>query len=102
MALTHLRQTLFYKDGEYRSFQYMKDLLKDNKIINDFALHDQIISKDKKFFPFLETIRLHGDTNAHIMEIINKREDIAELKDDINNYSALLVRLIQKIKETPK
>ena len=91
------KKTLFYKNGEYRSFQYMKDLLKDNNILNDFALHDQTISKDKKFIPFLETIRLHGDTNAHTMEIIHKREDIAELKDDINSYSALLVRLIRKI-----
>lgn len=92
-----IKKTFFYKNGEYRTFQYMKDALKDKNILNDFAQFDQTIAKDKDFIPFLEKIRLHGDKNAHTMEIIHDPEKIKELKDDINNYSALLVRLIHRI-----
>ena len=91
------KKMLFYKDGKYRTFQYMKDNLKDKNILNDIAQFDQTIAKDKEFIPFLEKIRLHGNRNAHTMEIIHDPEKIKELKDDINKYSALLVRLIHKI-----
>jgi hypothetical protein len=91
------KTTYYYKNGENRTFQSMKDRLKNKDILNDFAQHDQTIAKDKNFIPFLEKIIWHGDKNAHTMENIHDPEKIKELKDDINNYSALLVRIIHQI-----
>lgn len=91
------KTTYYYKDGENRTFQSMKDRLKNKDILNDFAQHDQTIAKDKYLIPFLEKIIWHGDKNAHTIENIHDPEKIKELKDDINNYSALLVRVIHRI-----
>jgi hypothetical protein len=88
---------LYYSDGQYQSFQNLKDAFKNVDVLNDIGQFDQTIVKDKGFIPFLEKIRLHGDKNAHTMEIINDPEEMKELKEDINNYGALLVRLIHRI-----
>lgn len=89
--------SLYYNKCQYQSFQNLKDAFKDVNILNDIGQFDQTIAKDKGFIPFLERIRNHGDKSAHTMEIIHDPEKIKEMKDDINNYSALLVRLIHKI-----
>lgn len=89
--------SLYYSGGQYRSFQNLKDAFKDVNVMNDIGQFEQTISKDKGFIPFLEKIRIHGDRNAHTMEIIHDPEKIGVLKEDINNYSSLLVRLINKI-----
>lgn len=91
------KTSFYYSKGQYQSFQNLKEAFKDANVLNDIGQFDQTIVKDKSFIPFLEKIRLHGDKNAHTMEIIHDSEEIKELKDDINNYSALLVRLINKI-----
>jgi hypothetical protein len=91
------KKTFYYKDGQYRTFQYLKDKLRETDVLNDFAQSDQTIAKDREFIPFLEKIRVQGDRNAHTMEIIHDPKKVWDLKDDINNYSALLVRLIHKI-----
>lgn len=91
------KKTFYYKDGQYRTFQYMKDKLKETDVLNDFAQLDQTIAKEREFIPFLEKIRVHGDRNVHTMEIIHDPKKVWDLKDDINNYSALMVRLIHKI-----
>ena len=90
---------LFYnkKKHQFRSFESLKDSLftKDNLI--DFEPYDPMIYKDRNFKGFLEKIKIEGNKNAHTMEIIHKPEKIKEMRDAINEYSALLCRIINQI-----
>lgn len=61
-----------------------------------------LVKEKEDFLKFLWSIKEEGNASAHSIELILNREKISALKVSSNTYSSLLVRLIQKIKETPK
>jgi len=71
--------------------------------IDDFKPYDFVkLDREKEeFLKFLWTIKEEGNASAHSIEPLLDREEISALKQSINKYSELFVRLIQKVKETP-
>jgi hypothetical protein len=90
---------LFYnkKEHQFRSFESLKNSLFDKDNLIDFEPYDPMIYKDRNFKGFLEKIKIEGNKNAHTMEIIHNPEKIKVMRDAINEYSALLCRIINRI-----
>jgi hypothetical protein len=90
-------------DGRFHSFQTLINNFEMH--IDEFKAHNVNFQWDagkNHFFKFLRDIKEHGDACAHSIEMIHDPNDLNDLKPSIGKYSDLLVRLIQKIKETPK
>jgi hypothetical protein len=96
---------IFYSTRENR-FLHFSTLIKNlNNRIDHFRPYSNFLQWDKQkdsFINFLRDIKEKGDACAHSMEIIQKADEINELKPSINLYCDFLERLIQKIRETPK
>ena len=72
--------------------------------VDDFRPLNVLLQHDKSkndFFEFLRDIKERGDACAHSIELIHDTNEISTLKPLMNKYSDLIVRLIQKIMETP-
>jgi len=74
--------------------------LKDK--FDDFQIYNEVFYRDKDdFLKFLGEIKEGGDRSAHVLELLKDSDKINAWKPSINKYSDLIVRVIQKMKETP-
>jgi len=95
---------LYYsmKDKRFHRFSTLIHNLEAH--VDDFKAYTPVLQwvKSKNdFFRFLRDIKERGDASAHSIELIHDPNEINTLKPFMNKYSDLIVRLIQKIVETP-
>jgi hypothetical protein len=95
---------LYYsmKDKRFHSFSTLIHNLEAH--VDDFKAHSTVLQWDKgknDFFKFLRDIKERGDASAHSIELIHDPNEINTLQPLMNKYSDLIVRLVQKIVETP-
>lgn len=95
---------LFYsKNGN--GFLNLSDLIRNLRTkIDYFKPYDffKLEREKESFVNFLWDIQKEGGASVHSFEPVYGRPEIDGLKPSINKYSDLLVRLIQKVKETPQ
>jgi hypothetical protein len=97
------QKELFYSEID-SGFLSLSALIRNLKQkVDDFKPNNFFkLKKEKEDFEnFLWKITEEGSPCAHSMHLLD-REGINDLKPSINKYSELLIRLIQKVKETPK
>jgi hypothetical protein len=95
---------LYYSMSDKR-FHIFSTLIRNLEAhVDDFKAHSSVLQWDKSkndFFKFLRDIKERGDASAHSIELIHDPNEINTLKPLLNKYSDLIVRLIQRIVETP-
>ena len=102
---TGMAQIELFYSTKYNGFHSLSALIKNlSSKIDDFKPYGffQLDKEKEDFMKFLRSIKEEGNASAHSIELNLNREKISALKLSINTYSGLLVRLIQKTKETPK
>lgn len=97
------KQVEIYYSTRYHMHHSLSTLirnLKDN--FDSFQIYNDVFYRDKDdFLKFLGEIKEEGDRSAHVLELQKNPDKINAWKPSINKYSDLIVRVIQKIKETP-
>jgi len=94
---------LFYSTADH-GFHSLSTLIRNFRTrIDDFKPYDffKLDREKESFLNFLWGVKEEGNASAHSIEGLLDPEEINALKPSINKYSDLLVRLIQKVKETP-
>ena len=96
------RKELFYweEKGRHQSLSHLILTLKNN--IKDFRVFTGAFNKNDEFFKFLDDIKGECNAGAHSLDLIPDPGKIDSWKPLINKYTKLFVRIIEKIKETPK
>ena len=100
-----LNKALYFSMNNKRFLNFQTLINNFESHVDDFKAHNVNFQWDKgknDFFKFLRDIKERGDACAHSIELIHNPNKIIDLKPSINKYSDLLVRLYQKVRESPK
>jgi hypothetical protein len=93
---------IFYSEKNHR-FHNLSTLIQNlGKRIDDFGPYTDAWQRDKdqeKFMKFLKDVKEEGDAKAHSLEFLHDPQTIIALKPSINEYNALIVRIIQIIEK---
>lgn len=98
------QKELFYSEDDC-GFHNLSTLIRNLRPkLDDFKPYDffKLEREKESFLNFLWNIKEEGNASAHSIEPSLDRNGISDLKPLINKYSELLVRMVQKVKETPK
>jgi len=91
-----LRNVELFFDSRHRRFKSLNELIKNFRDkLKDFQII--IPSLDQDFINKLNKFRERGNATAHALEILVKREDIDELRDDLRYVVMTLIRLLKNI-----
>jgi len=95
---------LFYSEDDCGFHSFSKLIRNLKAKTDDFKPYDFLgLEREKEsFLKFLWNIKEEGNASAHSIEPLLDRNGISDLKPSIDKYSDLLIRMIQKVKDTPK
>ena len=93
---------MFYWEdkGKHHNLSHLILTLKNK--ISEFRVYSGAFNNTDEFLKFLDEIKGAGNAGAHSLDLLPDPEKIDSWKSSINKYSKLFVRVIEKIKETPK